>query len=118
MKAWRCSEMRDDDVVVNVVLFVVCFFGGVGLGSFGVFSDGLEPLLLSPVEQLDDDVADGANYEDCQHHVELHTGAQVCAVGVRYHEARALPESEVGKGGFLVAPEKRPVKPCKSQVFF
>lgn len=71
--------MRYYDVVVDVVLLVVGLLGLVRLGRrlrrLGVLGQGLEPLLLAPVQDLHDDVAYAAYEEDVEHDVELHPGA-------------------------------------------
>lgn len=108
------SQVGDDYVIVDVVLLVVGLFRlvGLGLGGLGVLLDGLAPLLLAPVQQLDDYVADAADNQDVKHHVELHAGAEVRAVGVGDDEASRLPEPIVGERGFLVATEQRAVEAC------
>jgi len=87
--------MRDDDFVVEIVLLVVSFFrqirlGGC-LGSLRVLGDRFEPPLLASVQQLDDNVAYGANNQHRQQYVQLHAGAEMRAVRVSDHEASALP---------------------------
>lgn len=113
--------MRDDDLVVEIVLLVVGLlrlirFGG-RLGGLRVLGDRLQPPLLASVQQLDDDVAYGAGDQHRQHHVQLHTGAEVRAVRISDHEAGALPQPVVREGRLLVAPEQRAVESCNSRQY-
>ena len=105
----RRSQMRDDDLVVEIILFVVGFFrmirfGGC-LGSLRILGDRFEPPLLASVQQLDDNVAYGTNDQHRQHHIQLHTGAEMCAICVGDHEAGTLPQPVVRKGCLLVTPK-------------
>lgn len=101
--------MRDDDLVVEIVLLVVSFLRLIRLGSclcgLRIFGDRFEPPLLASVQQLDDDVAYAADDQHRQHHVQLHTSAEVRAVRIGDHETSALPQSVVREGCLLVAPE-------------
>lgn len=89
----RHSQMGDGDLVVEVVLLVVSLFRLIrlDLGGLRVLGDRFEPLLLAPVQQFDNNVAYGAGNQHRQHHVQLHTGAEVRAVRVSDHETGALP---------------------------
>jgi len=109
------SQVRNDDLVVEIVLLVVGLLRLIrlGLGGLRILGDRFEPSLLAPVQQLDDDIARSADDQHRQQHVQLHTGAEVRAVRVGDHEAGAFPQSVVRKGRLLVAPEQRAVQSCK-----
>lgn len=111
--------MRDDDLVVEIVLLVVGLLRlirfGSCLGSLRILGDRFESSLFASVQQFDDDIAYGASDQHRQHHVQLHTGAEVRAVRVGDYEAGALPQPVVRKGRLLVAPEQRAVESYNSQ---
>lgn len=74
--------MRDDNLVVNLVDFIVGLLrlDGRWRHRLRLERGGLALLLLLPsqfthVENLDDDVHEDADEEHHQHHVELHAGA-------------------------------------------
>ena len=105
----RRSQMCDDDLVVKIIFFVIGFFRmirlGSCLGSFRILGDRFEPPLFASVQQLDDNVAYGTNDQHRQHHIQLHTGAEMCAIRVGDHEAGTLPQPVVRKGCLLVTPK-------------
>lgn len=108
------SQVRHDDLVVDVVLLVVRLVDRVGRQRLrlGVVGQPFEPPRLDAVPDLDDDVTDEADHQHDAHHVQLLAGAQVRAVRVRHHEARRLPQPVVAERRLLVAPEQRPVDTC------
>lgn len=103
--------MGNDDLVVEVVLFVVGLFRLIrfDLGALRVLSDRFESSLFAPVQQLDNDVTYGAGNQHRQHHVKFHTSAEVRAIRVGDYEAGALPQSVVREGRLFVAPEQRSI---------
>lgn len=62
------SKMRDDDVVIEIVLLIVCFFWLIGLRlrGFRVLSDSLQSPLFTSVEKFDYYVAHRADHQDSQ----------------------------------------------------
>jgi len=115
----RRSQMRDDDLVVEIILFVIGFFrmirlGGC-LGSLRILGDRFEPSLLASVQQLDDNVAYGTNDKYRQHHIQFHTGTEMCAICIGDHEASTLPQPVVRKGCLLVTSKQRTIESCNSR---
>lgn len=103
--------MRDDDLVVDVVLLVVGLVDGL-VGQrlrLRVVGQPLEPPGLDAVPDLDDYVPDEPDEQHDAHDVQLLPGAQVGAVRVRHNEAGRFPQPVVAERRLLVAPEQRPV---------
>lgn len=112
--------MCNNDLVVDVVFFVVGLFGLLDGGFVGGLEGGSPLLLLllpsdlAHVMDLDDGVHEDAGEEDAQLDVELHASAQMGGVGVGDHEADALPQAVVGEGRFFVPSEEGPVQTCNN----
>jgi hypothetical protein len=112
--------MCNNNLVVDVVFFVVGLFGLLDGGFVGGLEGGSPLLLLllpsdlTHVMDLDDGVHEDAGEEDAQLDVELHASAQMGGVGVGDHEADALPQAVVGEGRFFVPSEEGPVQTCNN----
>lgn len=104
--------MRNNNFVVNVVLFVVCFFDYViGLGRLGgrrfrILGQTLPPLGPYLMPDLDDNVAEESHKQNAAHHVQFHFLAQVSAVGVGDHESGRFPESEIAERRLFIPSEQ------------
>lgn len=89
--------MCNNNVIVNIVFFIVGFLRLLDGGLVGGLHGGGPLLLLllpsdfTHVVDFDDGVHEEAHQEDGELDVELHAGAQVGGVGVGDDETGALP---------------------------
>ena len=58
------------------------------------------------MQDLNNDVTGYTDQQRYHQHIELHSGAKMCRVGVSHHKTGALPKPVVGERSLLVTPEK------------